>query len=52
VGREGPAHDPLFDIEVSLPGRAPAVGRGRSRRAAEAAAAELLLTHLRSESGG
>jgi ribonuclease-3 len=49
VGREGPAHDPLFDIEVSLPGRPPAVGRGRSRRAAEAAAAELLLAHLRSE---
>ena len=36
----------------ACPDGAPAVGRGRSRRAAEAAAAELLLTHLRSESGG
>jgi ribonuclease-3 len=52
VGREGPAHDPLFDIEVSLPNRPPALGRGRSRRAAEAAAAELLLARLRSESHG
>jgi ribonuclease-3 len=47
AGQEGPAHDPLFDIEVSLPGHHPARGRGRSRRAAEAAAAELLLASLK-----
>jgi ribonuclease III len=52
VGQEGPAHEPLFDIEVSLPDRPPASGRGRSRRAAETAAAESLLAHLRAESDG
>jgi ribonuclease III len=52
TGREGPAHNPIFDIEVSLPGHPPAQGRGRSRRAAEIAAAELLLSRLRAETGG
>jgi ribonuclease-3 len=52
IGREGPAHDPLFDVEVSLPNWPPAQGRGRSRRAAEAAAAESLLARLRGESDG
>jgi ribonuclease III len=52
VGQEGPAHDPLFDIEVSLPGHQPARGRGRSRRAAEAAAAELLLASLKETTHG
>jgi ribonuclease III len=51
TGREGPAHNPLFDIEVSLPGQPPAHGRGRSRRAAEIAAAESLLSRIRSETG-
>ena len=52
VGQEGPPHDPVFDIEVSLPGREPARGRGRSRRAAEAAAAELLLVRVKEAPGG
>ena len=52
VGQEGPPHDPVFDIEVSLPGREPARGRGRSRRAAEAAAAELLLVRIKEAPGG
>ncbi len=52
VEREGPAHDPVFDIEVSLPDRPPARGRGRSRRVAEAAAAEQLLERLRAEPDG
>jgi ribonuclease III len=52
VGREGPAHDPLFDVEVSLPDRPPALGRGRSRRAAETAAAESLLARLKAETNG
>jgi ribonuclease III len=49
---EGPPHDPIFDIEVSLPERAPAYGRGSSRRAAETAAAAALLTRLKAEGDG
>jgi ribonuclease-3 len=52
TGQEGPAHKPLFDIEVSLPGRPPARGHGRSRRAAESAAAKLLLARLKAEPNG
>jgi len=47
VASEGPPHDPIFEMEVSLPGRLPARGRGRSRRAAEAAAAGALFATLR-----
>lgn len=39
----GPAHNPIFTVEVSLPGFAPAEGRGRSKRSAEQVAAALLL---------
>jgi len=46
---EGPPHDPIFDIEVSLPDHAPAQGRGSSRRAAETAAAAALLARLKGE---
>ena len=43
VGSAGPAHDPLFTVEVRVEGLAPATGAGRSKRAAEqAAAAEAL----------
>jgi ribonuclease-3 len=43
VASEGPAHDPLFTVEVRVEGLAPATGAGRSKRAAEqAAAAEAL----------
>ena len=43
VERTGPHHDPEFRVAVLLPQRDPAEGRGRSKRAAEqAAAAELL----------
>jgi len=52
IGREGPAHDPLFDVEVSLPNWPPAQGRGRARRAAEAAAAGSLLARLKGEADG
>jgi ribonuclease III len=51
-GSKGPAHDPVFEIEVSLPGREPASAQGRSRRAAESAAATLLLARLRLEANG
>ncbi len=52
LGSEGPPHDPVFEIEVSLPGHAPAQGRGRSRRAAESAAAAALYRRLRGASRG
>jgi ribonuclease III len=52
IASEGPPHDPIFDMEVSLPGRPPAQGRGRSRRAAEAAAASALFALLKDEPRG
>jgi len=44
VERKGPDHDPEFRVTVELPGRAPAEGLGRSKRAAEQAAAGAMLT--------
>lgn len=52
IASEGPAHDPVFDMEVSLPGHGAAQGRGRSRRAGESDAAGHLLRRLRGETGG
>ncbi len=43
TGEEGPAHDPVFEVEVSVTGQPPVKGRGRSKRAAEQAAAGALL---------
>jgi ribonuclease-3 len=43
VERTGPHHDPEFRVSVELPGSAPAEGLGRSKRAAEQAAAAALL---------
>ena len=43
VERTGPHHDPVFRVAVLLPEREPAEGRGRSKRAAEQAAAAALL---------
>jgi ribonuclease-3 len=44
VERTGPHHDPQFRIAVALPDREPAEGLGRSKRAAEQAAAAAMLT--------
>lgn len=44
VERTGPHHDPEFRVEVILPALDPAEGVGRSKRAAEQAAAAALLT--------
>lgn len=44
VERTGPHHDPNFRVSVQLPNLEPAEGMGRSKRAAEQAAAEALLT--------
>lgn len=44
VERRGPDHDPEFRVTVVLPDREPAEGMGRSKRAAEQAAAAAMLT--------
>jgi ribonuclease-3 len=41
--REGPDHDPVFDVSVKVAGIAPATGSGRSKREAEQAAATVML---------
>jgi ribonuclease-3 len=43
VERKGPDHNPEFRVAVELPDRAPAEGLGRSKRAAEQAAAAAML---------
>jgi ribonuclease-3 len=43
VARSGPDHDPEFRVAVQLPALAPAEGHGRSKRAAEQAAAAAML---------
>ncbi len=44
VARSGPDHDPVFRVTVQLPKLAPAEGSGRSKRAAEQAAAAAMMT--------
>jgi ribonuclease III len=44
IERKGPDHDPEFRVTVELPDFAPAEGLGRSKRAAEQAAAAAMLT--------
>jgi ribonuclease-3 len=44
VARTGPHHSPEFRVAVELPEREPAEGMGRSKRAAEQAAAAAMLT--------
>jgi len=46
IGREGPDHEPLFTIEVSVDGHPPVRASGASKRAAEQAAAARLLHGL------
>jgi ribonuclease-3 len=43
VARSGPDHNPEFRVSVQLPALAPAEGQGRSKRAAEQAAAAAML---------
>jgi len=43
VARSGPDHDPEFRVAVQLPHLAPAEGSGRSKRAAEQAAAAAMM---------
>lgn len=44
IERKGPHHDPEFRVWVELPEFAPAEGLGRSKRAAEQAAAAAMLS--------
>ncbi|MBS0518123.1 MAG: ribonuclease III [Proteobacteria bacterium] len=46
IGREGPPHAPVFVVDVSIKGHAPARGRGGSKREAERLAATALLEGL------
>ena len=46
VGREGPAHEPVFTIEVTLEGHGAERAEGPSKRAAERDAAERLLARV------
>jgi ribonuclease-3 len=46
VKSEGPPHDPVFEVAVSVVGQEPASARGRSKRAAEQAAARTLLDRV------
>jgi ribonuclease-3 len=46
TGRSGPAHAPIFSIEVGVQGQKPAAATGASKRAAEQGAAEAMLRRL------
>ncbi len=46
VRREGPPHEPVFTVEVSVIGQPPTRGEGRSKRLAEQAAAARMLAEL------
>jgi len=46
VKSEGPPHDPVFEVAVNVIGQEPASARGRSKRAAEQAAARTLLDRV------
>jgi len=52
VARTGPHHDPEFRVVVELPAIQPAEGMGRSKRAAEQAAAAALLAREGVEAAG
>ncbi len=43
AGREGPDHEPVFTVSVSLGELEPTVGSGRSKREAEQAGAAAML---------
>lgn len=48
IDREGPAHAPLFTVEVDVTGLPPIRATGSSKRTAEQQAAEQMLTKLKS----
>jgi ribonuclease III len=52
ISRTGPHHDPEFLVAVNLPEFSPAEGSGRSKRAAEQAAAAAMLNREGVQDGG
>ncbi|NKB20881.1 MAG: ribonuclease III [Alphaproteobacteria bacterium] len=52
VGREGPDHQPVFSVEVSVDGGETCIAQGSSKRAAEQAAAAMMLEAVEAESDG
>jgi ribonuclease-3 len=52
IAREGPDHEPVFTVEATVPGHAPARAQGSNKRAAEQEAAALLLVELETGDGG
>jgi ribonuclease III len=52
IARTGPHHDPEFRVSVELPKLMPAEGMGRSKRAAEQAAAAAMLSREGVEAAG
>ena len=52
VDRVGSDHEPLFRVAVQVPGADEIMGEGRSKRAAEQAAAGKMLDHLRTRARG
>ncbi|HYD29921.1 MAG TPA: putative dsRNA-binding protein [Azospirillaceae bacterium] len=46
MSQSGPAHEPSFEVRVTVAGCEPVVATGSSKRAAEKNAAILLLRHL------
>ncbi len=51
ISREGPPHDPIFTIEVSVEGAEVLIGIGGSKRQAEQKAALAMLNHLGFDGG-
>lgn len=51
LSREGPAHAPVFEVEVRVEGRGSARASGSSKQKAEQAAAQLLLARLDQDRG-
>lgn len=52
VSTEGPPHDPVFHVRVSIPDCDPASGTGGSKRSAERAAAKALLRRIKAGGDG
>ena len=46
INREGPSHEPVFTVELSVNGLNPVQGEGRSKQAAEQATAEMMLKQI------
>ncbi len=51
VATEGPPHAPMFTVEAAIDGLAPVRGSAGSKRAAERAAAAVLLAHAKTDRG-